>query len=143
MKHENKKTCGECKYMSVDCLYCKKHLSTLASLDQVSPFCGEWEPKTNGDKIRQMSNEELAEIFDDLYNGNKCHYCINNISGNCKFEDKHAEYDEGGWVEDEDCISGFEAWLNAPADCVKQNGNDDTQTDLCTADNTESEGKSE
>jgi hypothetical protein len=63
-----------------------------------------------------MSNRELAEIFDDLYNGNKCRYCINNISGNCKFEDKHAEYDEGGWVEDEDCISGLEAWLNTSAE---------------------------
>jgi hypothetical protein len=34
-------------------------------------------------------------------------------------------------------------WLNAPADCVKQNGNHDTQADLCKADNTESEGKDE
>lgn len=36
-------------------------MSTLASRDQVSPFCGEWEPKTNGDKIRQMSNENLTD----------------------------------------------------------------------------------
>jgi hypothetical protein len=33
----------------------------------------------------------------------------------------------------------FVARLNAPADCVKQNCNHDTQTDLCKADNTESE----
>ena len=35
----------------------------------------------------------------------------------------------------------FKAWLNAPADCVKQNGDHYTQTDLCKADYTESEGK--
>jgi hypothetical protein len=37
----------------------------------------------------------------------------------------------------------FVARLNAPADCVKQDGNHDTQADLCTADNTESEGEDE
>lgn len=31
----------------------------------------------------------------------------------------------------------------APADCVKQNGNHDTQTDLRKADNTERDGKDE
>jgi hypothetical protein len=41
------------------------------------------------------------------------------------------------------CADGVEAWLNAPADCVKQNGNHDTQADLCKADNTESEGEDE
>ena len=40
----------------------------------------------------------------------------------------------------EEAVKATEDYLNAPADCVKQNGNDDTQTDLCKADNTESEG---
>lgn len=37
----------------------------------------------------------------------------------------------------------LENWLNAPADCVKQNGKNDTQADLCKADNTESEMEDE
>lgn len=50
--------------MSVDCLYCKNHLSTLASRDQVSPFCGEWEPKTLTvfDQITQSPEVLAAEM---------------------------------------------------------------------------------
>jgi hypothetical protein len=73
-------------------------------------------PPTNGDKIIAGGMRELAKVFMDFENYNKCHYCINFIGGNCKFEDRHAEYDEGGWVEDENCIDGIEAWLNAPAE---------------------------
>ncbi len=76
---------------------------------------------TNGDKIRQMSNVELAKIISDCGDecgGAMCKYCN---SDNCSGQS---------------CIDGIEAWLNAPADdCVKQNGNHDTQTDLCEADN--------
>lgn len=117
------KTCGECKNYNTAMFHCEKfdcyagENECCENFDPVSK-----PPLTNGDKLRKGSNRELAEIFDDLYNGNKCRYCINNISGNCKFEDKHAEYDEGGWVEDEDCISGFEAWLNAPAESEVNNG---------------------
>lgn len=135
------KTCGDCRFLesAKKIGVCDKMNFCLCPSEL--PSCSKFEQKvvTNGDRIRQGGNRELAEIFDDFYNGNKCKYCINYISGNCKFDDKHAEYDEGGWVEDEDCISGIEAWLNAPADCVKQTGNHDTQTDLCKADKTESE----
>lgn len=59
----NNKICGDCRHISADCLYCKKHLCSLASRDQVSPFCGEWEPKTNGDVIRHDGNRDFAEYF--------------------------------------------------------------------------------
>ena len=49
---------------------------------------------TNGDRIRQMSNEELAEIFE----GN-CHYCYNNQFGN------FIKCQEG-------CIEGIKAYLD-------------------------------
>lgn len=123
------KTCGECKYRysyryDEDCDgRCK--LFPTARIPSNKPSCSKYEPippPTNIDRIRNGSNRELAEIFDDIYNGNKCRYCINNISGNCKFEDKHAEYDEGGWIEDEDCISGFEAWLDSPAESKESEG---------------------
>lgn len=109
------KTCVECRYMlHKDTFEVCTHSMTETSM--FNEACKHFAPPTNGDVIRQGNNRKLAEIFDDLYNGNKCKYCINYISGNCKFEDKHAEYDEGGWVEDEDCISGFETWLNAPVE---------------------------
>ena len=61
------KTCGECMYRYTEIVgKCRiwKHI-------EISPdrrFCGEFEPSfeskpTNGDKIRQMSNDELAELF--------------------------------------------------------------------------------
>ena len=72
---------------------------------------------TNGDVIRLGSNRKLAEVFDDLYNGNKCKYCIHHAgSGVCKLNPTpYSEYDEG-YLDDEDCLNGFETWLNAPAE---------------------------
>jgi hypothetical protein len=62
--------------------------------------CSRFEPPTNGDKIRQMSNEKLAELFD-----NSCKVCAKDI------------------VEcDTDCIAGILAWLNAPAESEVENG---------------------
>lgn len=52
---------------------------------------------TNGDRIRQMSNEELARLFD----GN-CHYCLNYI--NCDGDLKKCE---------EGCIEGIKAYLES------------------------------
>lgn len=52
---------------------------------------------TNGDRIRQMSNEELARLFD----GN-CHYCLNYI--NC----------DGDFLRcQEGCIEGIKAYLES------------------------------
>ena len=51
---------------------------------------------TNGDKIRKMSNEEIARLFD----GN-CHYCLNYI--NCDGDLKKCE---------EGCIAGIKAYLD-------------------------------
>ena len=39
----------------------------------------------------------------------------------------------------DEAVDATMEYLNAPADCVKQNGNHDTQADLCKVDNTESE----
>ena len=72
---------------------------------------------TNGDKIRQMSNVELADLLD----------C------NCCSEQKN------DWCNHISCKQGKLAWLNAPADCVKQTAENDTQTDLCKADDTQKE----
>jgi hypothetical protein len=115
------KTCGECKHCAN-----KKIIATCEHIGIVTgdiPACSsKFEPKTitNGDVIRQMSNEELAVFFEK----GMCHRCI-----------YHGEYS----CNPSFCKIGIKAWLNAPADCVKQNGNDDTQADLCKTDNTERE----
>lgn len=51
------KTCGECKHCSSCCSWVKPDINANS--------CEDFEPKTltNGDKIRQMSDEELAELL--------------------------------------------------------------------------------
>ena len=55
---------------------------------------------TNGDRIRQMSNEELTEIFE----GN-CHYCLFYINGNNK-----------RGICGEMCLKGIKAYLDMEAE---------------------------
>lgn len=116
------KTCGECRYLaSVQKMgICEKHGYPLCPSEL--PACSKFEQKvvTNGDVIRKGGNAAIVEfVWSD-----PCLHCVYS-SGKCK---------------DKSCKDGQIAWLNAPADCVKQNENHDTQPDLCKADNTESEG---
>ena len=120
----NNKICGECKYFKQNeeiCLHDKKHYWSKKEFDACTGF--EAKPVTNGDVIRQMSNVELANVL-----APSCEMCIYNNSNDCDFRK---------------CEKGILPWLNAHVDCVKQNGNDDTQTYLSKADNTESEGEDE
>lgn len=56
------KTCGECKYfvrseyLDVCTVFCEDYKSECLC-------CDYFNPRTNGDKIRQMSDEELAKKF--------------------------------------------------------------------------------
>lgn len=67
------KTCKECKHFEVDTVsaVCEKKRWIC---DDDAPACNRFEQKpkmTNGDKIRQMSNEELAEklvFYSDSFN---------------------------------------------------------------------------
>lgn len=118
------KTCGECKYFKQNeeiCLHDKKHYWSKKEFDACTGF--EAKPVTNGDVIRQGNNRKLAEIFDDLYSGNKCKYCIHHAGSSvCKLNPTpYSEYDEG-YLDDENCLNGFEAWLNAPAESEVNNG---------------------
>lgn len=47
------------------------------------------------------------------------------------------------WMQKFSCWADAEAWLNAPADCVAENGESAKQTDLCRKVEAESEGKNE
>ena len=123
------KTCGECKHCTN-----KKIIATCKHIGIVTsdiPACSKFEPQviTNGDRIRQGSDKELV-IYKHQWD---CFVCI--------FHDEENKKCHCHRPKDKTCMDGMLAWLNAPANCVKQNGNHDTQADLCKADNTESEGK--
>jgi hypothetical protein len=92
------KTCGECKHFDKIYSYCciTPDLSTV-NID--NPACVDFAPKskqTNGDVIRQMSNEELASEF-----GYPCPPLPN----------KHCR-----GISNEECTECWLAWLNAPAE---------------------------
>ena len=113
------KTCGECRHYNEENSFCVKW--RFEDITAEAEVCKGFAPPTNGDRIRQMSNEELVDRIHCPYEN-----CINEF------------------VEDVDCGACKIHWLNAPAEsCVKQNGNHDTQTDLSKADHTENEGKDE
>lgn len=50
-----------------------------------------WKPKTNGDKIRAMNDEELAELYEEYADCRMCIYSPHN----CKSE----------------CVDGYTKWL--------------------------------
>lgn len=60
------KSCGECKYFvgnGEDCIY-------YCNIESMDEPCECFEKPTNGDKIRQMSDEELAERL--VYEATTC-----------------------------------------------------------------------
>jgi hypothetical protein len=94
------KTCGECQW------YDHHHLLCVIGGDikptERAKDCFVSASPTNGDRVRQMSNRELAELLDEV----NCLYCPyeNKENGLCN---RPAE---------KTCIDGIEAWLNAPAE---------------------------
>ena len=49
------KTCGECRHFR-----CEDFKKMCLWRDSHREACADFDPPTNGDKIRQMSNEEIA-----------------------------------------------------------------------------------
>ena len=92
----NNKCCGDCRIYNHDfnlCLYWRYEDITAAS-----NVCSCFAPITKGDLIRQMNNEELAELF----NSSKIDLKVCN---SCKSETCCSK----------DCKKSYLAWLNAPA----------------------------
>lgn len=71
------KTCGECRYYFEQADFCRKN--NWACIEEDKECCEDFKPKTNGDKIRQMSDEELARI---LINP-PCFICSREVSVDC------------------------------------------------------------
>ena len=131
------KTCGECLYYDEPmCDY--KAMKVPNTRIACKLFDPKRKPPTNGDRIRQMSNAELAKLIVP-----KVMFC-DGCPVRCEEKDIPQIKDNpfGADVIEDVCTKRVEAWLNAPT-CVKQNGNHDTQANLCKADNTESEGEDE
>ena len=99
------KTCGECRYY-----VCNRHGGCCTFIGDAmcddDLACDNFEKPTNGDVIRQMSNEELAEFLSTQVICPNCpartEHCIGNASKVCK----------KNWL----------AWLNAPAESEVNNG---------------------
>lgn len=88
------KTCGECKHFNTQkdkCLYNGRFSMSKSYFDACIYF--EQKSITNGDKLRQMSDEELVGFV-------SCSACI------------YAYQD----CADKTCTEGRLAWLNAPAE---------------------------
>ena len=132
------KTCGQCRHCKDSKSMGMCEQQKLCLCPEELPACSKFEPKiiTKGDRIRQMSDEELAEmsVYEHKYyskEGREYIWFRSIFVG-------HVDY-----AEREDAVMIALMKLNAPADCVKQNGYHDTQADLCKADNTESEVEDE
>ena len=84
--------CVKCKYLTTHdteypCNVCEHRVETKDL----------YEPRTNADHIRSMSDEELAGFLDEFDSVSGCDMC--SIRGNC-----HAE---------SNCIEGFLGWLKS------------------------------
>ena len=127
------KTCGDCRHFDGRYNLCAV-TSDFCTVEPDYSACDDFEQKpkpTNGDRIREMSNEELATW--GMYD-----------LGSCPTFEMKIDCKKRGECDASDVEACWIAWLNAPADdCVKKNGNHDTQTDLCKADDTESGVKDE
>lgn len=103
------KACGECRFFeSKEFICCHSGDETEAYFNA----CSEFEPipkPTNGDVIRQMSNEELAEFLTNP----PCFVCSKgDAAGECT----------DTWRK-KDCKSAILERLNAPAESGVNNGN--------------------
>ena len=107
----NNKTCGECWWFFRETGSCMnefkpKHCSSTHS-------CGSFQPRkeviTNGDKIRQMSNEEIAEML--VYPTKPM-----NINGNIYYEFTSCFLLGKSYPMREQAVFLTERWINAPAE---------------------------
>ena len=106
------KTCGECRYLDKN-RYCE--FLDFEPKPQMKG-CANFEPKpTNGDRIRQMSNKELAEML--VYPVKPM-----NINGNIHYEFTSCLLLGKSYPMREQAVFLTMKWLNAPAESEVNNG---------------------
>lgn len=102
--------CGICRSGDTYCVHKSKLTKTGKHIDfdkikDLIAVNGEEKPKTNGDIIRAMSDEELADVFGSMAeNWDDCKYCPIFYNGE----------DERVCVGS--CIDNFSEWLKQPAE---------------------------
>lgn len=105
------KTCGECRHfvVSEDHGGCCTFICDAMCDDDRA--CYKFQKLTNGDRVRQMSNAELAELIVP-----KVMFC-DGCPVKCEEKDipQHRENPFGADVAEDVCKKRVEAWLNAPA----------------------------
>lgn len=91
------KTCGECRKHNTDCFIAPQ-----------AKACIYFESKivTNGDRIRQMSNDELMKFKERAW----CFYCAYHVDGGGRFMENCNK------PAAKTCADGNKEWLNAPAE---------------------------
>ena len=114
------KTCGECKhFVQSEYLDVCTVFSEVYKPDSSGEKCDYFGPKitTNGDRIRQMSNEELAKLIVP-----KVIFC-NGCPVKCAEKDipQIKSNPFGADVVEDVCTKRVEAWLNAPAESEGEN----------------------
>ena len=70
--------------------------------------CQHYEPQTNADRIRAMTDEELAEFISSGEWAAICPFCRYYGTGNCKYDEVGEEI---GYQEN--CIGGIMKWLQS------------------------------
>lgn len=103
------KTCCECRYYKPynDAICPYTHRMVMPPMTRM---CSRFEPPTNGDVIRQMSNEELAELFALYCMCDTCPLKYVECVGDGETERTYAH-----------CYDKFNAYLNAPAESEGEN----------------------
>lgn len=107
MNTDKKKTCGQCKYHRFE--RCSLPPNGIIILSETEA-CRHFQQKTNGDKIRQMSNRELAELITP-----KVMFC-NGCPVKCAEKDipqRDKNDPFGADVAGDVCVKRVEQWLNS------------------------------
>lgn len=109
---ENKedKTCGECKHYNDAMFHCEKFDCMAEAHNTCEDFVAK-APPTNGDKIRQLSNEDLIKFKTRAF----CFYCAYHVKEGGRFTE-NCDKPQGNI-----CVDGLRAWLNAPAESENNN----------------------
>ena len=105
------KTCGECKHLNRDLAFCRACGAKWISVKDVvnCKYFEEITQPTNGDRIRQMSNEELAEML--VYPVKPI-----NVNGNIYYEFTSCLLLGKSYPMREQAVFLTERQLNAPAE---------------------------
>lgn len=94
------KTCGKCKHYLAEFYHCQKNDVMAEAFNTCEDF--ELKVITNGDKIRQMSNEDLADRF--------------GIHAMCDFCPAESAACQKGNANIKNCRQAWLDYLNAPAE---------------------------